>query len=57
MSPILLDYEMDDQMIMQYIIAGEHEKCTQNISQKKGEKDHLGGLIIDWNMLKKGDRI
>jgi len=32
MSPILLDNYTDDQMIMQYIIGGEEEKCTQNIS-------------------------
>jgi len=38
MSPILLDYDTDDQMIMQYIIGGEQEKCIQNISQKKGRK-------------------
>jgi hypothetical protein len=38
MSPILLDENTDDRMIMQYIIGGEHEMCTKNISQKKGKK-------------------
>jgi hypothetical protein len=52
MSPVLLDYDTDDQMITQYIIGGEHEECTKNIYQKKGEKCHLGDLTIDWNILK-----
>ena len=51
MSPLLLDYDTDGQMIMQYTTGGEHEMCTQNISQKKGEKGHLEDLIIDWNTL------
>jgi len=38
MSPILLDYDTDDRMIMQYNVGGEHQKCTKNISQKKGKK-------------------
>jgi len=52
MSPVLLDYDTDDRIITQYVIGGKHERCTQNIYQKKGEKGHLGDLITDWNILK-----